>query len=145
MNKSKKHKSKIDETDVIREQNTHLCQRLENGRMVKHYDFVKHFKICYIKEEEILYSNENLIFNLDEENDIFEKKYNFLREVSGRDSRPVTGTLNGSGNNPAADKSGKAPSLLVPDGKDRLKSEHGAGNPGKQNGKRKGESIISSK
>ena len=89
VNKSKKDKGKIDETDVVREQNTHLCQCLQNGRMAKNYDFVKNFKICYIKEEEILYSNENLIFNLDEENDIYDKKYNFLREVSGKDARPT--------------------------------------------------------
>ena len=114
--------------------------------MVKHYDFVKNFKICYIKEEEVLYSNENLIFNLDEENDIYAKKYNFLREVSGKDARQLPAArLSCAGNNLAGDKSGKVPSLQVPDGKDRLKSEHGAGNLGKQNGKRKGESIISSK
>ena len=39
-----------DETDVVREQNSHLCQCIQrNGKVVKNYDFVKNFKICYIK------------------------------------------------------------------------------------------------
>ena len=73
-----------DETDVVREQNQHLCQCLQNGKLVKNYDFVKNFKICYIKEEEILYSNDNLVFKLDEENDIFNKKAAFIAQISGK-------------------------------------------------------------
>lgn len=80
-----KRRGLIEETDVIREQNSHLCQCLQkNGEVIKNYDFVKNFKICFIKEEEILYANENLIFQLDQENDIFCKKDNFIAEVSGK-------------------------------------------------------------
>lgn len=57
VNKQLKDKIQKDETDVVREQNTHLCQCFEKGKMIKNNDFVKNFKICYIKEEEILYSN----------------------------------------------------------------------------------------
>lgn len=74
-----------DEADVVREQNSHLCQcQRKDGSWVKNYDFVKNFKICYVKMEEILYSNENLLFKLDEENDIFIKKDNFISEISGK-------------------------------------------------------------
>lgn len=51
---------------------------------MKNYDFVKNFKICFIKEEEILYANENLIFKLEDENDIHLKKDNFIAEISGK-------------------------------------------------------------
>lgn len=114
--------------------------------MVKNYDFVKNFKICYVKEEEILYSNENLIFNLDEENDIFAKKYNFLREVSGQDAKAaVPGASSPLNSNVAAgDRSAKLPATLQME-KERLKSENVSVSLGKQKSKKNVESIISSK
>lgn len=115
--------------------------------MVKNYDFVKNFKICYVKEEEILYSNENLIFNLDEENDIFAKKYNFLREVSGQDVKAaVPGASSPLINNlVAGERSAKLPATLQMPEKERLKSENVSVNLGKQKSKKNVESIISSK
>ena len=84
IDKTKESLLLMDETDVIREQNTQLCQCLKkDGTTEKNYDFVKNFKICFIKQEEILYTNDNLIFNIDEENDVFEKKDNFIAAISG--------------------------------------------------------------
>ena len=114
--------------------------------MVKNYDFVKNFKICYVKEEEILYSNENLIFNLDEENDIYAKKYNFLREVSGQDAKATAPGASSPLNSNVAtgDRSAKLPATLQME-KERLKSENVSVNLGKQKSKKNVESIISSK
>ena len=114
--------------------------------MVKNYDFVKNFKICYVKEEEVLYSNENLIFNLDEENDIFAKKYNFLREVSGQDiTTMVPRGSNALNSILTGDKSAKLPATLPFPERDRLKSESVSVNHGKQKKKKNADSIISSK
>ena len=73
----------IDKTDVITEHNPHLCQCSKGKDFVKNYDFVKNFKILYIKEDDFLFSNPNLIFNINEENDIFIKKNNFIAQISG--------------------------------------------------------------
>lgn len=148
VNKSKKDQRNTDETDVVREQNTHLCQCLQNGQMVKNYDFVKNFKICYVKEEEILYSNENLIFNLDEENDIYSKKYNFLREVSGKEvavNMPGASNLLLNLNNVPGEKSAKLPATLQMPEKERMKSENISVNLDKKKPKKNAESIISNK
>ena len=73
----------IEETDVIREHNSHLCACLNNKSIQKNYHFVKNFKILFIKEHELLYSNPNLTFNIDEESDIYNKMNDFVAEVSG--------------------------------------------------------------
>ena len=44
---------------------------------------MKNFKILFIKEHELLYSNPNLTFNIDEESDIYNKMNDFVAEVSG--------------------------------------------------------------
>lgn len=110
--------------------------------MIKNNDFVKNFKICYIKEEEILYSNQNLIFNLDEENDIYLKKYNFIREISGRDVRPVGQVKENHLSQMTSNESLKMPSNPSMVGEtDRLKSE----SINLTKGKRKVDPIISNK
>ena len=73
MDTSKKEEVCCDESDLLCERNTHLCQRVENGQLVKNYDFVKNFKICFVKMEEMLYANSNLLFTLDNEIDINKK------------------------------------------------------------------------
>jgi hypothetical protein len=62
----KKRKLDEDPTDVIREQTVHLCQC--HSQETK--NFVRNFKILFIKGDELLMKNPNLQFQLDNENDI---------------------------------------------------------------------------
>ena len=72
---SKKHKRNIKEedTDIVREQNFHLCccqNSKSNEERDKVYKFVRNFKILFIKGDEFLFRNKNLKFMLDSDIDI---------------------------------------------------------------------------
>lgn len=83
-----------------------------------------------------------MIFNLDEENDIYLKKYNFIREISGRDVRPVGQLKENQLSQMASNESLKFPSSANVIGEyDRLKSE----SINLAKGKRKVDPIISNK
>ena len=44
---------------------------------------MRNFKILYIKGDDLLFSNPNLLYKFSEENDIIEKKKNFIDEIAG--------------------------------------------------------------
>lgn len=79
------------ESDVIREQTVHLCgacndfgDKVAKGRNAKNTsNFVRNFKILYIKGDDLLFQNPNLLYKFSEENDIMEKKANFIDEIAG--------------------------------------------------------------
>lgn len=54
----------FDEPDVLAEKHNHICNRFKN--------FVRNFKILYIKGHPLLFLNKNLCFQLNNEKDILE-------------------------------------------------------------------------
>ena len=79
------------ESDVIREQTVNLCgtcndfgDKVAKGTNTKNTsNFVRNFKILYIKGDDLLFANPNLLYKFSEENDIIEKKKNFIDEIAG--------------------------------------------------------------
>ena len=57
-------------------------------------NFVRNFKILYIKGDDLLFKNPNLQFMLDTENDIIKKKVDFILELSGEKSPNLLLVLN---------------------------------------------------
>ena len=55
---------------------------------------MRNFKILFIKGDDLLFKNPNLQFLLDRENDIKNKKTDFIRELSGEKSPNLLLILN---------------------------------------------------
>lgn len=84
-------KPKQDEDDVVRECMSHLCSCLnrKSKQMEKtklHLNFIRNFKILFIKGENLLFKNPNLNFTLGDEIDIKKKQTAFINQISGAQS-----------------------------------------------------------
>lgn len=67
-------------------------------------NFVRNFKILFIKGDDLLFKNQNLQFQLDSENDIKGKKQDLIRELSGEKSPNLLLILNEKDNRSYVDE-----------------------------------------
>lgn len=73
-----------DDNDVVREHQVHLCCQHKLKKVPNlMYKFRRNFKILYLKEEDLLFKNPNLNFQLEDNIDINRKQENFILEIAG--------------------------------------------------------------